>query len=62
MFVGQTDGEIYVLDDTTGKALFRFQTSARNFEPFHVVNGVLLVQAEDMLYAFQLPKQLLQPL
>lgn len=60
MFVGQTDGQIYALDVTTGKALFRYRTDARNFDPFHVVDGILLVQAEEMLYAFELPQQLLK--
>ena len=58
MFVGQTDGEIYALDVTTGKALFRFQTNARDFDPFQIVDGVLLASAEGTVYAFELPKKL----
>lgn len=62
MFVGQTDGEIYVLNVVTGKALFRYQTAARGFAAFHIENGILIAQAEDTLYAFKLPKQLLESL
>ncbi|MFD1178779.1 PQQ-binding-like beta-propeller repeat protein [Paenibacillus puldeungensis] len=62
MFVGQTDGEIYALNVITGKALFRYQTQARSFEAFHIEDGVLIAQADDSLYAFKIPAQLLQPL
>jgi|HigsolmetaGSP12D_1036236.scaffolds.fasta_scaffold00535_3 outer membrane protein assembly factor BamB len=60
MVVGQTDGEIYVVNVGTARALFRFQTSARSFGPFRVAGNALLVTAEDKLYAFRLPAELLQ--
>jgi len=62
MFAGQTDGVIYALDVTTGKAYFRYDTGARNFDPFLVEDGVLFAQAEETLYAFRLPQPLLNPL
>ncbi|AZN38257.1 outer membrane protein assembly factor BamB family protein [Paenibacillus albus] len=62
MFVGQTDGELYALNVTTGKALFRYQTPARNYGQFQVSGSQLLVQAEGKLYAFALPTELTQPL
>ncbi|MBM7565046.1 PQQ-binding-like beta-propeller repeat protein [Paenibacillus sacheonensis] len=62
MYVGQTDGEIYSLNVSTGKAKFRFQTQARNFGPFQVAGRTLLVQAEGKLYAFALPEELAKPL
>ncbi|MFC4811389.1 PQQ-binding-like beta-propeller repeat protein [Paenibacillus sp. GCM10023250] len=61
MFVGQTDGELYALNVATGKALFRYRTDARAYGPFQVSGGVLLAQAEDRLYAFRLPAELLRP-
>ena len=62
MFVGQTDGEIYALNVSTGKALFRFDAGAQRFGRFHVSDGTLLVQGEDKLYAFALPAELTKPL
>lgn len=62
MFVGQTDGEIYALNVSTGKALFRYQTTARSFGQFQVSGNQLLVQAEGKLYAFMLPAELTKPL
>lgn len=62
MFVGQTDGELYALNVTTGKASFRYETGASNFDPFVVEDGVLIARAEGVLYAFELPKELLAPL
>jgi len=62
MFVGQTDGEIYALNVSTAKALFRFDTGSQRFGRFHVAAGTLLVQGEDKLYAFALPAELTKPL
>ncbi|SEO76187.1 PQQ-binding-like beta-propeller repeat protein [Paenibacillus sp. OV219] len=62
IFVGQTDGEVYALNVTTGKALFRYQTPARSFGEFQVSGSQLLVQAEGKLYAFALPAELTKPL
>ncbi|REE57439.1 copper amine oxidase-like protein [Paenibacillus taihuensis] len=62
MFVGQTDGEVYALNVTTGKALFRYQTAARSFGQFQVSGSQLLVQAEGKLYAFTIPAELTKPL
>ncbi|QHW32952.1 PQQ-binding-like beta-propeller repeat protein [Paenibacillus rhizovicinus] len=62
MYVGQTDGEVYALNVTTGKAAFRFQTQARNYGPFQVAGSTLIVQAEGKLYAFRLPEELTKPL
>jgi len=59
MFVGQTDGEIYALNVTTGKALFCVQTEARSFGPFLTSGNVLLAQAEGKLIAMTLPKELI---
>jgi len=58
LFVGQTDGELFVFDVSTGRALFRYETGAKHFGPFRVVGGVLLVQTEEKLYAFDLPAEL----
>lgn len=62
LYVAQSDGEIYALDVNTGKAMFRYQTSARNFGPFQVSGNTLLVHAEDRLYALDVPAVLLKKL
>ncbi|SDX62410.1 PQQ-binding-like beta-propeller repeat protein [Paenibacillus sp. CF384] len=62
LYVGQTDGEVYALNVATGKALSRYQTSARSFGPFQVEGDKLLVQAEGKLYAFTLPAELRKPI
>ncbi|SDT54147.1 PQQ enzyme repeat-containing protein [Paenibacillaceae bacterium GAS479] len=62
MYVGQTDGEIYALNVSTGNAKFRFQTSSRNYAPFQVAGKTLIVQTEDKLYGFRLPDELLEPI
>jgi hypothetical protein len=62
MFVGQTDGEMYALNVSTAKALFRFDTGSQRFGRFHVADGTLLVQGEDKLYAFAVPAELTKPL
>ncbi|MBB6669866.1 outer membrane protein assembly factor BamB family protein [Cohnella nanjingensis] len=61
MYVGQTDGQIFALNVATGKALFRFQTSAESYGPFQVEEGTLLAQAGGKLYAFALPAELQKP-
>ncbi|MBP3964714.1 PQQ-binding-like beta-propeller repeat protein [Paenibacillus lignilyticus] len=62
LYVGQTDGEVYALNVATGKALSRYQTSARSYGPFQVAGDKLLVQAEGKLYAFTLPAELRKPI
>lgn len=62
MYVGQTDGELYALNVTTGQAVFRYDTGKQQFDPFLVEDGVLLARAEGMIYAFKLPAQLLAPI
>ncbi|EFM12420.1 copper amine oxidase domain protein [Paenibacillus curdlanolyticus YK9] len=62
MYVGQTDGTVYAINVTTGKALFRYQTGARAYGTFQTVGDTLLVQAENKLYAFALPAELTKPL
>ncbi|GIP30244.1 hypothetical protein J23TS9_53740 [Paenibacillus sp. J23TS9] len=61
LFVGQTDGTVYALNVSTGKALFRVQTAARSYGAFQVESGMLLVQAEGQLYAYPLPSELMKP-
>lgn len=61
LYVGQTDGTVYALNVSTGKALFRAQTAARSYGAFQVEGGMLLVQAEGQLYAYQLPSELTKP-
>jgi len=60
LFVGQTDGEIYAVNVSTGKAAFRYRTDARTYGAFHVTDGILLAQAEGKLLAFDLPAELLE--
>jgi len=62
LFVGQTDGTVYALNVTTGKALLRYDTGARNYGAFQTAVGTLLVQAEGKLYGFPLPAELRKPL
>ncbi|WP_179281216.1 PQQ-binding-like beta-propeller repeat protein [Paenibacillus sp. XY044] len=58
LYVGQSDGTVYALNVSTGKALFRAQTAARSYGAFQVEGGMLLVQAEGQLYAYPLPSEL----
>ncbi len=60
LFVGQTDGTVYTLNVSTGKAVFRAQTAARSYGAFQVESGMLLVQAEGELYAYPLPAELMK--
>ncbi|GFN31698.1 stalk domain-containing protein [Paenibacillus xylaniclasticus] len=62
MYVGQTDGTIYALNVTNGKALFRYEIGARNYGPFQTAGSMLLVQAEGKLYGFSLPTELSKPI
>ncbi|MWC27980.1 stalk domain-containing protein [Paenibacillus sp. MMS18-CY102] len=62
IYVGQTDGTVYAINVTTGKALFRYQTTARAYGAFQTVGDTLLVQAENKLYVFALPAELTKPL
>ncbi|WP_127530442.1 stalk domain-containing protein [Paenibacillus kobensis] len=62
LYVGQTDGSVYALNVTTGKALFRYDTGARNYGAFQTTGSTLLVQAEGKLYGFQLPSELVKPI
>lgn len=59
LYVAQTDGQVFALNATTGKALFRYPTSSRSFGPFKVSGKTLLVQSEQKLYAFDLPASVL---
>ncbi|MCM3001346.1 PQQ-binding-like beta-propeller repeat protein [Paenibacillus cellulositrophicus] len=61
LYVGQSDGTVYALNVSTGKALFRAQTKARSYGAFQVEGGMLLVQAESQLYAYPLPSELAKP-
>ncbi|MNG08756.1 PQQ enzyme repeat protein [compost metagenome] len=62
LYVGQTDGVIYALNVATGKAIFRYDTGARNYGAFQTAGHTLLVQAEGKLYGFLLPAELAKPL
>lgn len=61
IYVGLTDGELYAVNLLTGKSEFRYQTKGRSFAPFQVADQTLIVEAEDTLYAFTIPKSLLAP-
>ncbi|MGG3743966.1 PQQ-binding-like beta-propeller repeat protein [Paenibacillus chibensis] len=58
LYVGQSDGTVYALNVSTGKAVLRAQTAARSYGAFQVESGMLLVQAEGQLYAYPLPSDL----
>lgn len=58
LYMGHTDGQFYAVDVRTGRAFFRFKTSAKNFGPTHVVGNTLVVQAGNELLAFALPQEL----
>lgn len=58
LYVGHTDGQLYVVDMRTGSALFHFETQAKSFGPSHIVGDTLIIQAGNELLAFALPKEL----
>ncbi|BBH22721.1 hypothetical protein Back11_40660 [Paenibacillus baekrokdamisoli] len=62
MYVGQTDGDIFAFNVTTGKPLFRYKTAARNYGAFQIVGNTLLAQAEGKVYAFDVPAELRKPI
>ena len=61
-FVGQSDGELVAMNVLTGNSAFRFQTGGSEFAPFQVSGKTLLVETDERLFAFELPKSLLADL
>ena len=60
LYVAQTDGELFAIDLTTGRPLFRYQTQSQFFPTLQVDGGRLLVEAEDRFFTFELPAALLK--
>jgi outer membrane protein assembly factor BamB len=56
--VGQTDGELYVVNFVTGKSIFRYQTGASMVRSVTISGNTLLVETEEQLTLFDLPSEL----
>ncbi len=60
LYVAQTDGELFAIDLTTGKPLFRYQAQSQYFPALQVSGSRLMVEAEDRFFTFELPPALLK--
>jgi len=57
-FIGQTDGQFILANAVTGKAAGKLQTGARQYGTTKVENGMVIIQAENRLFAVALPSAL----
>jgi len=61
LYVAQTDGELFFINLTTGRSMYRYQFATQRFASLQVSGSTLLAETEDQAYLFNLPTELLQP-